>query len=258
MYVYPRDTAGVATVVWGVWERWNIETARKLIKKHMDLISHISNKKEKTIALDIGANLGIYALNLANNFEKLLAVEASPIVSKVLEANVLTNKLEDKIDINVLAFGDKDGEQIMNINLSSSGLSSFEEILGENIKKIPIKMYRGDTIISNNYSSFSLMFIKCDVEGYELDVLKGLNESIKKDFPLIQIEHDGKNSKSLEVINFLQSLGYKYLYARESKVPSPIQSILGSVGFWPKLIMINKVKPKFYQAIWLSTIDLKI
>ena len=99
-----------------------------------------------------------------------------------------------------------------------------------------------NTIISNNYSSFSLMFIKCDVEGYELDVLKGLNESIKKDFPLIQIEHDGKNSKSLEVINFLQSLGYKYLYARETKVPSPIQSILGSVGFWPKLIMINKVK----------------
>ena len=85
-----------------------------------------------------------------------------------------------------------------------------------------------------------------------------VNESIKKDFPLIQIEHDGKNSKSLEVINFLQSLGYKYFYARESKVPSPIQSILGSVGFWPKLIMINKVKPKFYQAIWLSTIDLKI
>lgn len=259
MYVYPRDTAGLATIVWGVWERWNIETAKDLIVKHQAIeAGKVAKKHTKTMALDIGANVGIYTLNLADKFDKLVSVEASPIVSKVLEANVLTNQLDGKVDIRVIALGSDNEEHIMNVNLSSSGLSSFEVLPNGNIKQVSIQMHQGDSVLDTYYSDFHLAFIKCDVEGYELNVMQGLKRWLKRDLPLIQIEHDGRSTKSSEVIAYLQSLGYQHIYAREGEFPRLIRPFLGAIGYWPRLVKIDKVKPKFYQAIWLSESDLKI
>ena len=102
MYVSPYDTAGFATIVWGVWERWNIEVARKLILQNN---KKFANNK-KNLFIDVGANLGIYSLNLAKDYcDKVLSIEASPVVIKVLEANVLSNSLDDFVDIKNIGFG---------------------------------------------------------------------------------------------------------------------------------------------------------
>lgn len=257
MYVYPRDIAGWATVAWGVWERWNIESSNYLINKFLNLSSQqATGGGRPVLGLDIGANLGIYTLNLAKKFDKFVAVEASPVVSKVLEANILTNQLDDRVDLQVIALGDDEKIHEMNVNLSSSGLSSFQAETKGNIKKVKIQMHRGDTVLDNHYPNYRLAYIKCDVEGYELNVMKGLKKWLQKDFPLIQIEHDGRKPESAEVLKFLNSLGYRYMYAREGLIPRYLRPVFGSVGIWPKLVRIENVKPRFYQAIWLSNIDI--
>lgn len=258
MYVYPRDTAGWATVAWGVWERWNIESSSYLINKFLSLSSQqVTLSKRPVLGLDIGANLGIYTLNLAKKFDKLVAVEASPVVSKVLQANILTNQLDDKVDLQVIALGDDERIHEMNVNLSSSGLSSFQAETKGNIKKVQIQMHRGDNVLDTHYPNYRLAFIKCDVEGYELNVMKGLKNWLQKDFPLIQIEHDGRKPESAEVLKFLNSLGYRYMYAREGLIPRLLRPVFGTVGIWPKLVRIDNVESRFYQAIWLSNIDIK-
>ena len=253
MYVYPRDTAGWATISYGVWERWNIESSVVLIEKLSKLSEYQKIKNSRpTLALDVGANLGIYTINLAKKFDKLVAVEASPIVSKVLEANILTNQLEENVDLKVIALGDDEKAHEMNVNLSSSGLSSFQAVTTGKIKKVRIQMYRGDTLLKANYPDHCLTFIKCDVEGYELNVMRGLKNRLQQDFPLIQIEHDGRNPQAAEVLQFLHSLGYHHMYARDGIIPRYLRPLFGSLGIWPKLVKITNVKPRFYQAIWLS------
>ena len=60
------------------------------------------------------------------------------------------------------------------------------------------------TLDSFNLSNIS--FIKIDVEGYEINLLKGAYETIKRDKPVIFIEKTITNDNDL--VNFLNNLGY--------------------------------------------------
>ena len=52
----------------------------------------------------------------------------------------------------------------------------------------------------------NISFIKIDVEGYEINLLKGAYETIKRDKPVIFIEKTLTNNNDL--INFLNDLEY--------------------------------------------------
>ena len=255
MYIYPRDTAGFAPVSWGVWERWNIEAAILLIDKHFQLNPSAG---KPFLALDVGANVGIYTVNLALKFDKLVAIEASPIVSKVLEANVLTNQLEHLVDVRAIAIGNDELIHTLHINLKSSGLSSFVTVTKGVTKETAIQMHRGDVILNENYNSYRLTFVKCDVEGYELNALKGLDGWLNRDHPLIQIEHDARLENSKVVLSYLKLIGYEFMYVREGGIPRIFRPILATAGLWPNLKQISRIENRFYQAIWLSKVDLLV
>lgn len=55
----------------------------------------------------------------------------------------------------------------------------------------------------DNFSYSSLMLIQLDIEGFELNALKGAKETIKKHHPIIAIEDNKGNCAE-----FLESLGY--------------------------------------------------
>jgi FkbM family methyltransferase len=251
IYCQPRDSQGLAITVYGAWEHYNIEAALRLSKFYI--------KKNKSIALDIGANIGSYTLNLANNFDKIIAVEASPIVGKILEANILTNRMESKIDANIVALGNKTEIKKFNVNLDRSGLSSFKKTKSKT-KTLKIKVLNGDLFISRKLNaSDKINYIKCDVEGFEYEVLLGLKNTLIKHKPLIQIEYDGKNKNHLKAIKLLKSIGYINIY--KIKFPfSNLQARLlySSFLFQPKIVKIETLENKFYQAIWLSHLDIEI
>lgn len=272
MYVSPYDTAGFATIVWGVWERWNIEVARKLILQNN---KKFANNK-KNLFIDVGANLGIYSLNLAKDYcDKVLSIEASPVVIKVLEANVLSNSLDDFVDIKNIGFGFNEGFMDLNVSLKNSGMTSFlntNEVINTNKddqKKIPIEVVKGDTLINQNYSSaYNISFIKVDVEGFEFDVFKGMEETLRDSQAIIQLEYTGADPRTGEIIadntnegmfEYLYEIGYTNKYVLTGmfeKFMRPNGNFLGSVGIWPGLKKIEKIEAKFYQAIWLSKEDL--
>jgi hypothetical protein len=53
--------------------------------------------------------------------------------------------------------------------------------------------------------------LKIDVEGMDLDVLIGASKTIKKDFPVIFIEHsDNRKSIIEELKKFLDTFDYGY------------------------------------------------
>ena len=70
------------------------------------------------------------------------------------------------------------------------------------------------TLDSFNLSNIS--FIKIDVEGYELNLLKGAYETIKRDKPVIFIEKTLTNNNDL--INFLNDLEYDVFKEFEKEI----------------------------------------
>jgi FkbM family methyltransferase len=73
--------------------------------------------------------------------------------------------------------------------------------------KIPKEKYYEEQLYTlDEFNFIDVDYIKIDVDGYELKVLKGCVETIKKYSPLLIIEQEGNDR---DAINFCQSLGYE-------------------------------------------------
>ena len=67
-----------------------------------------------------------------------------------------------------------------------------------------------------------ISFIKIDVEGHEIEVIKGAIKTINKNKPilLIEIEEIYSKKKVIDTIKFINALGYNSYYFNEKKLIS--------------------------------------
>ncbi len=72
-------------------------------------------------------------------------------------------------------------------------------------KKVTIGQIKLDSFLNEN--AIIPDFIKIDVDGYELEVLKGLEETIKKYHPAMVVEYNDQT----DVVDFLKSFNYTLL-----------------------------------------------
>ena len=79
-------------------------------------------------------------------------------------------------------------------------------------KKVNVRMEKLDNIQIKNIG-----FIKIDVEGHELEVIKGAKETINKYNPILLVEIEKRHSKRpvKETINFINNLGYECFFTNE-------------------------------------------
>ena len=164
-----------------------------------------SIKKYKiTHFVDIGANIGIYALNIAMNFPniKIDAFEPHKGAFERMKANIHQNGFSQIIQSHNLALSSENKNGYLQASkrfgtYQSGGASISPE--GE----MKISQVRGDDLIKD---VDSIIAIKIDVEGFELSVLQGIENLIKNNKIFLQIEiFDEKlseTSKFLEDFNF--------------------------------------------------------
>ncbi len=155
--------------------------------------------------LDIGANIGNHALYFATRMQakKVVVIEPNPLALPPLLANIILNNLEDQIDIRHLGFGLSDvaeGGYWMKKHAKNLGATKMQAGGGD----IPVK--RGDEIFADQ--AFDL--IKIDVEGMEISVLHGLQETIEKSRPIMLIEVDQKNEAIFEL--WMDINGYQEVF----------------------------------------------
>lgn len=166
--------------------------------------------------IDVGSYIGYYAL-YCHHYKKIpnvIAFEPNIINFNKLKENILLNN--SKINIYNLACSNNEGEgQIWYNNINKTGGSSIlipddYEInkypLSE-ISKLSVKLKRLDSFFEN--LSDKLIFIKIDVERYEINVLKGSINTLKNNKILIQIESNLKFED--EVFDFLSNLNFIYI-----------------------------------------------
>lgn len=168
--------------------------------------------KENSVCIDAGANIGSLALAMAHCAKqgKVYAFEPGPIIYKRLTANIQLNpQLYNRIEAINFGLSDKEETLYWQENPDNRGNASFNDKDGEALKLTTLDLYFRDKKLEQ------LDFIKIDVEGMELSVIKGGWELIQKFKPMIYYESwtgdDPENDKRLqEVERILSEIGYQF------------------------------------------------
>lgn len=161
--------------------------------------------------LDIGANFGRYTYHfskLAGPTGQVISIEPIGGTFEILKSNVAKFALENVVCVNQ-AVSDVNGFVTMQVPESGSGGKNFYEAHITAVGTGVTPCIRLD----DAYSDLPrLDFIKCDVEGHELNVLNGATGLIAKFRPLLLIEIGGDPDDAAtnagKAFALLQNLGY--------------------------------------------------
>jgi len=199
-------------------------------------------KDKNNVCIDVGANIGNHSIFFGSFFaDHLISIEPNPDVLGQLRSNLSKNT--EKYTLVDCAVGD----------VESTGAIVLPKTLEDNVgaAKVNVKSSGGDIKISTLDSVFSaweeksdgpvsLCFMKIDVEGMEVQVMKGSINTLRKYNPHIFAE--AATMQDLEIIyNYLRPLGYKRMPGSWAATPvyhfaySPSLTLI-AVTYWWQII----------------------
>jgi FkbM family methyltransferase len=168
-------------------------------------------KTRRVTVVDIGANVGIIALRLAQdigaNRTTVYAIEPSRKTFAVLEDNLALNPTLDIKPLR-LAISDHDGT----VSLTSDGGTGNHLVSVGSTQSERVKASTFSTMKRNEHID-RIDGIKIDVEGAELLVLQGARDVLLRDRPIIMIEIQDEWTQrfgyhAIDVFTYLVDTGY--------------------------------------------------
>jgi len=191
------------------------------------VLTFLSNcLKKGDVFIDVGANIGLMAIHASRcvgNTGKVIAVEANPLTIPILEKNV---SLNDSSNISIVnkALGAVQGKGIIyeNRSVNRGGASlviNQDAEKGHSIDILPL-----DEVFDH---ASSVKVIKIDVEGYELEVLKGAQKLIAAHRPILIVETSAEVKVNHDVVAFVKSMhNYKVcIFSKGKERKSKIQEL---------------------------------
>ena len=156
------------------------------------------------IFIDVGAHIGKYSIKLGRNKSvKVISLEPNNYNFSLLKKNAALNSLSNIITINKGAYFKK-AEMPFYQSDDGDGLHSLIN-LNSDWKVSKIEVDSLDNIITELEIRERISLIKIDVEGAEIDVLKGMLVILDRDHPNLLVEilkenHENLNT-ALEILN---------------------------------------------------------
>jgi FkbM family methyltransferase len=198
----------------------------KFFKKTDELAFLSSMVRRGDVVIDIGANIGIYTKcisELVGPAGKVFSIEPVPSTFDILQYNVKKLHLENVALYNC-ALSDVNKEVVMSVPVHPTGREDFYRagIVGNS-------QFQGNTITIASKTLDSLLgkgikvsFIKCDVEGHELQVIRGAMETITHSMPVMLVEitrnPEDKNSDAFEIFAMVKKRGYEIFWLNGNKL----------------------------------------
>jgi FkbM family methyltransferase len=189
-------------------DTWEVYHIRRLVK-------------EGSVIFDVGANFGYYSCSLAHGLRrncKVYAFEPFPRNYERLKENLRLNHLEGCVRPFPLGLSNVSGQVAM---AASSGNTGAAHILpGAGV----ITLSTVDQICDEEQIA-KLDFMKVDVEGFEVFVLKGGDKIIRRDKPAMLVEMNPPTLKRAgvsceELADALEQYDYRLFIAqRKNLVP---------------------------------------
>ena len=186
----------------------NYTKKKTTIDSKVDKIELPLQIQEGDLVFDVGANLGAKTEEYLACGAKVVCFEPQPNCVSVLE-----QKFADKQNVTIVSAGlsDKKGKLELSICSEAPTISTFSEEWKKGRfadynwdNKVTVDVMTLDQAI-NKYGQPD--YIKVDVEGFELQVIKGL----KKPVPFLSFEFTCEFfNRAEEIMDYLQSIGYKH------------------------------------------------
>ena len=176
------------------------------------------------IVIDIGANLGAYSIPVAKDIEaqggQVIGFEPQRIVYYQLCSNIFINRLENyiayqqavsdatgKIDIPELNYSNCNNIGAFSLDKNYRDRHGLENSVKAETLTVPV-IKLDDLLVDKK-----VCIIKIDVEGYELNVLKGARNFLQRhEYPPFLFEawdFEWFSNQKIELMEYVSSIGYE-------------------------------------------------
>lgn len=181
----------------------------------LDIFDFILPKLDGAV-LDVGVNVGqtLVKVKLAKPDQRYYGFEPNPNCFAYLESLVQANEWGD---VTFFPFGLSNQTSILSLHVSSEkptdSMGSFlpkarPELIMNRVRHVAVfEFAKIDPLIKERIG-----LLKIDVEGYELEVVRGFAEAIRRDKPVIVFEMlpiQSLATRHEQTVEMLQSFGYR-------------------------------------------------
>jgi FkbM family methyltransferase len=192
-----------------------------------------NNVMERETMIDIGAHTGLYSLQLADIFSNFILFEPATETYEVLRKNFqLNNALSQTL--HNLAVGDMPGKGVVERTRLFDGMATIVPV-DEEQKQTLVQINTLDVLCCKTKAGF----LKIDVEGFELKVLKGAVKFLKAN-PRILI-HIEITENFEEILVFFTQLNFKLFFLDANKRNPVFYPQVSRGDFWA---FGPKIKPR--------------
>jgi len=157
--------------------------------------------KRTLLFIDIGANIGKYTIMVAKKFEncknvKIIAFEPALSIFAILKENITINKISKNVELYNFA--------CFNEYTSDNNISIKWEQYGKSLKKAVTL----DTLVVKKINNYSVVVLKIDTDGLEIEILEGAKELINSGKEIFILLEDFLSPK---IAQYLNNKGIKFL-----------------------------------------------
>lgn len=172
---------------------------------HEFFISQAKLREDGTF-VDVGANVGVFSMLLADKFPKARVISFEPVY-KVYRCLLENTKCFSNVDVENMALADYKGEALMNFDENNSVTSHISD--GSAGLQVAVDTL-DDVLAHKGVSEVNLL--KVDVETFEKHVLRGAARTLANTkYLLIEISMESNNNYTFsELVSLLYSDRYNF------------------------------------------------
>jgi FkbM family methyltransferase len=172
--------------------------------------------KKGSVVLDAGARIGVFAAKVSKALGgegKVIAIEPEPRNYACLRKNIEANRLDNVIPIRKMLWSQKQEVGLFLSSNSASHSAYWDDFYGLTGESISVEAEALDDILETLRIE-AVDFIKMDIEGSEIEALKGMKRVLESDVQLsIAAYHPVQGSLTHNVVvSQLERLGFKPAY----------------------------------------------
>jgi FkbM family methyltransferase len=200
-----------------IWLRWHLMHQPKSAEQELFYLDRIV--PQGAVTVDVGANCGLYTRKLARLSRQVYAFEPSHQMADLLRRTSAPNVSVHEIALsdqtgNAELFIPQDGHELIH------GLASLEPAvngLSKSVASVNVLTARLDAVVRQDVA-----FVKIDVEGHELNVLKGAIELLEHSQPVFLVEAEDRHREQAtrSIFEFFEARSYRGFFLREGNAVS--------------------------------------
>lgn len=158
------------------------------------------------LAVDVGANRGLYTWQLARGSRAVLAFEPFPDL-----ADRLRQEFGPKVRVEACALSDREGEAVLAVPQHGGGDLPTRGTLESGVNtEFPRRTLTVPVRRLDSYGLGDVTFMKVHVEGHEYPVLRGAEQTIARSHPTLMVGSEERHVPGARdrIRAFLEGLGY--------------------------------------------------